>query len=632
MSSTARRLTAVLTTALAVSAALAMASVDSDASTATPAPATHRLTAVGQAPQATTATRLAAVARQVHGTVRYAVNVRAGCARPASPTALRCFAIKREAATATTPGAYAYVQPNSVSTDALRGLKAADLATAYGYDPNISRSTTTVGIVDWNDDPHALSDLNHFDVNNGLHIETATSFRKVNQRGQTTHLPAASRDSAPEIALDIEAVRAVCHTCRILLVEADDASMDSIAAAENRAVAMHASIVSNSYGGPEQWLPHNIVAAYNHPGVVITASTGDDGWYGWDYYRQGYSPDYVSDGAASFPATSPDVVAVGGTSLQLNSNGTRLTETVWNNNGRSATAKHVGATGGGCSQLFAAPGWQLHQPGYSAAGCNGKRLAADIAADADPASGLQVYDTYGSGDHGNVVIGGTSLSSPLTAAMFALAGGSGGSAYAAASLYVNGRNSPSALFDVAPLADDATAGRTSGNSFCGGVDAATCAKTLHQSISVYNPNDIGNAGGYRAGVLDCTFTRRAVNQTAAGRRSECNTVTGYDGPTGLGTPKSDSLYKRTIFRMTETAPSSSRVDKTVAFTATATPEVAGSKINHYTWSWGDGTATNYLTYSATHHTFRKKGTFVVTLGVTDSLYQVVIKRVLVKVS
>ncbi|MYV95191.1 peptidase S8, partial [Streptomyces sp. SID1034] len=123
---------------------------------------------------------------------------------------------------------------------------------------------------------------------------------------------------------------------------------------------------------------------FNHPGVAITVSSGDGG-YGTEY-----------------PAASRYVTAVGGTSLKTASNSRGWTDTVWS------------GAGSGCSAYDAKPSWQKDT------GC-AKRTVADVSAVADPATGVAVYDTYG-GDPGWEVFGGTSASSPLIAAVYALAG------------------------------------------------------------------------------------------------------------------------------------------------------------------------------------------------------------------
>src|SRR4051794_9531499 len=391
----------------------------------------------------------------------YAVN-RPLCAAPVDDAQFRCFAVAREPASAGTPGAYRVA---AFGHGRVGGYSPADLAKAYGYDPSRAVSQT-VAIVDWYDDPYVLADLNAFDRAYHLPIETSRSFRKVNQDGRGSPLPQRSRESATEIALDVQAVRAVCHACRILLVEASAPTSRDLAAAENTAVRLGADEISNSFGGLESGISRTMVNAFHHPGVVITASTGDEGWLGWDYANSGY----WADSEASFPASSSDVVAVGGTTLRVNADGTRKSETVWNNNGVDDSVGSVrgamGASGGGCSARFAAGSWQWHAAGYAATRCGStgrNRLAADVAAVGDPRTGFDVRDSYGQG--GWLTVGGTSLSAPLIAAMYALAGGAGGSAYPAASLYVNSALHPQLRYDVS----------AGGNGYCGGApDLTTC--------------------------------------------------------------------------------------------------------------------------------------------------------------
>ena len=144
---------------------------------------------------------------------------------------------------------------------------------------------------------------------------------------------------AGEIALDLEAVRGICHTCKIVLVESNTSNFDDLAVGVNTAVSHGATVVSNSYGGfegsdpggPDDETTPAVQAAFNHPGVVITASTGDDGYYDYDNFFNG-DP---SDNAPSAPASFPGVVATAGTTLQLNDDGTRAAEVSWNSNGQA---------------------------------------------------------------------------------------------------------------------------------------------------------------------------------------------------------------------------------------------------------------------------------------------------------
>jgi subtilase family serine protease len=250
----------------------------------------------------------------------------------------------------------------------------------------------TVAIVDAYDLPTAESDLAVYRSQYGLPPCTTANlcFRKVNQRGVTGSYPVANANWGQEIALDIDMVSAACPNCKILLVEADSDSFLDLGAAVNTAVAMGAIAVSNSYGGAEgsasseAYLDANF---YNHPGVAITASTGDCG-----YNCSG------SGSGVQYPAASPYVVAVGGTRLTRDGSARGWTESAWGN-----AATHAGA-GSGCSLYESKPSWQ-HD-----AGC-AKRTQADVSAVADPATGVAVYVT-------GVwqVFGGTSAASPIIAA------------------------------------------------------------------------------------------------------------------------------------------------------------------------------------------------------------------------
>jgi hypothetical protein len=543
------------------------------------------------------------------GTVHYAVDEPL-CAQPADPNAMRCFAMKRVAVPKGTRGAYKYTTPDTIGLGPAGGYTPDDLAAAYSYNPNINRSGQLVGIVDWFDDPDALSDLNRFDTQYGLKKETASSFRKVDQKGQRSPLPKADHESSGEIALDVESVRAVCHTCRIVLIEANSGTDANLATAENLAVRMGATEISNSFGEAEHKVAASVLAAYNHPGVVITASTGDDGWFAWDKANDQTG---MSANAAEFPSTDPDVVAVGGTQLALNNDGTRFDEGVWNENGADDqngldAGQRQGAGGGGCSKLYAAKPWQAAYAGYAAAGCRGKRLAADISAIADPNIGFDVLDSYAT-TPGWQTIGGTSLASPVIAAMWALAGGSGGAAYPSSTLYVNGTHRASSLFDV-------TAG---GNGFCGGDSTLNCGNFVGVNNG-FNPNALGG------GNVDCSFPRNTSALTfSPALDSECNAVPGYDGPSGLGTPKGLGLFTRTSPSVSISHTALFRLRHSLTFKATAKEPLAGARVTSYAWNWGDGHSTR-TTAATTHHTYTRAGAFTVSLTVTDNLRQVVIKK------
>ena len=267
------------------------------------------------------------------------------------------------------------------------GYSPSDLRSAYGLPKTASRRGT-VAIVDAYDDPNAEADLRVYRAEFGLPPCTSANrcFRKVGQSG-TRSLPVADPGWAQDISLDLDMASAICPTCRLLLVEARSSSQANLGASVNTAARLGASAISNSYGGPDA-SDNTYGRYYHHPGIAVTASTGDSGY------------------GVSYPATSKWVTAVGGTTL------TRST--------RSRRGWHESAwsgSGSGCSTLNRAP-WQSRTTTH----CSG-RAVADIAAVADPATGVAVYDSYAfEGTSGWLTFGGTSAASPIIAAAFALAG------------------------------------------------------------------------------------------------------------------------------------------------------------------------------------------------------------------
>jgi chitodextrinase len=313
------------------------------------------------------------------------------------------------------------------------------------YNAPSTNPGTTVAIVDAYDDSRAESDLAYYRSYFGLSPCTTDNgcFRRVDQRGGTSY-PQGDRAWATEISLDLDMVSAICPNCHLLLVEADTNSSSDLGHAVNEAVALGASVVSMSWGGAEySGETSDNAAYYEHPGVALIASSGDYGY------------------GAEFPSAAPDVVSVGGTSLyQATKSGTRdATETVWS------------GTGGGCSAYMPKPSWQ-HDTACS------RRTMNDVSAVADPNTGVWVWDTYPLGG-GWGVFGGTSVSAPIIASLYALAGNATGSTTAMPStLYGAFSNDPAGFNDV-----------TSGFN-------GTCPSYL------------------------------------------CNGAPGFDGPTGLGTPNS----------------------------------------------------------------------------------------------
>lgn len=297
------------------------------------------------------------------------------CPGPAAPGTSRCHA-------------HVVTDPNGKprATALPSGYGTVDFKTAYRLTSN--GTAVTVAIVDAYNDPNIESDLGVYSRTYGLPSCTTANgcFKKVNQTGGTSY-PTTNAGWSLEIALDVETVHAVCPNCKILLVEATTNSFANLLKAEDYAVA-HASVVSNSWGGSE--FSGETGSAYdnhfNHIGHAITFSSGDGGY------------------GAEYPASSQYVTAVGGTTLSLNANRTRKTETVWS------------GAGSGCSAYEPKPTWQ-HDTGCV------RRTVADVSADANPNTGAAVYDTvHYQGRSGWFKVGGTSLASPIIAAVYALAG------------------------------------------------------------------------------------------------------------------------------------------------------------------------------------------------------------------
>lgn len=279
------------------------------------------------------------------------------------------------------------------------GYGPSQLRSAYGLPSATQGKGQTVAIVDAYDDPNAESDLAVYRSNFGL-SKCSTSngcFMKVNQKGQQGPYPSPNGSWAVEESLDVDMISAICPNCHIILVESNNSRAESLGKAVDEAVRLGADEVSNSYIGYGQRGTKN-EPHYQHPGVIETAGGGDAG------FRIGE------------PAGFPEVVSVGGTTLLSANNSRGWTETVW------------GGTGSGCEGRLAKPSWQIDK------GCKGRTMN-DVAAVADPNTGVAVYDTYPSG--GWFVIGGTSVATPVIAGVYALAGNAN-KQDAAKSLYAKG--------------------------------------------------------------------------------------------------------------------------------------------------------------------------------------------------
>lgn len=267
-----------------------------------------------------------------------------------------------------------------------------------------------VAIVDAHSNPNIASDLAYYrnffklsacPVGAVSSARTSCDLQIVNESGASSPLPVNDASWGFEESMDVDMVSAICPRCQILLVETKSAAMNDLGTGVNTAVSLGATVVSNSYGSaeyPSEVSDSNLY--FNHPRVPLVAASGDTGY------------------GVEFPAASPDVVAVGGTSLLQNSaNGVRDgSSTTWND------------SAGGCSAYEPKPSWQRDT------GC-ANRTVNDVAAVADPSTGVWAYDTFSFG--GLIVAGGTSVATPIIGAMYALAGPSNAALYPGQDLYAN---------------------------------------------------------------------------------------------------------------------------------------------------------------------------------------------------
>ncbi len=354
-------------------------------------------------------------------------------------------------------GAEAHCDARVITDQSGQPLAAAKIVSGYGPAQFLKAYSLTgqasghpvVALVDAYNDPNIVSDLATYSKTFNLPLLPACSgaiasskvacFAKVNQSGQTRLYPPSNSGWALEIALDVEVAHATCQNCSILLVEANSNSYANLMAAEDRAVAMGATVVSNSWGSSEFSTEKSYDSHFTHPGVAFTVSAGDNG-YGTEY-----------------PAASPYVTAVGGTSLFLNANGSYNSEMAWS------------GTGSGCSVYETKPSFQ-HDPRCT------RRTIADVSADADPNTGAAVYDSVRYATmSGWFQVGGTSLSSPLVAAVYAQSGNTAGASNAIP------YGTPAALHDI-----------TSGsNGSCGGSYLCTALAGFDGPTGLGTPNGVG---------------------------------------------------------------------------------------------------------------------------------------------
>ncbi|HET9895859.1 MAG TPA: putative Ig domain-containing protein [Streptosporangiaceae bacterium] len=454
------------------------------------------------------------------------VDFKRACAMATKPGREACMALIR---TNVAHVAQSHLAPNAAPTGV--GYGPNSLQAAYKLPSSTNGSGETVAVVDAFDDPTAAADLAQYRSDWGLPPCGSGCFEKVNQNGQTSPLPASAGTTGWDVeeSLDIDMVSAACPLCHIILVEASSASTNALGAGVNAAVALGADFVSNSYGGPESTSDNTFDSEfYSHPGVAVTASAGDSGF------------------GVSYPAASSAVVAVGGTSLTTSTNSRGWTESVW-----GSTAGGEG-TGSGCSADSSKPSWQTDT------GC-ARRTDNDVAADADPNTGVAVYDTFSQG--GYLEVGGTSASAPFIAAVYALAGTPTAGTNPASYIYSHTSN----LFDVTTGAD----------------------------------------GSCSTAYL-------------------CHGETGYDGPTGWGTPNGITAFSQgggggggNTVTVTNPGNQSTATGSAVSLQIHATDSATGQTLTYSATGLPTGLSINSST-GLISGTASTAGTFSVTVKATDT--------------
>lgn len=449
--------------AAAGAASLALAVLPAIATASTAAPAVPRPDAGAQAIARAAAAPVPALPAnaQFVGSPRIAPamsGVAQACATPTRPGQMACMALVDTAGR--------HLGPDGARSDGATpsGYTPQNLQAAYGLAAaaNDASNGESIAIVDAYNDPKAASDLAEYRKEFGLPACTTASncLAIVNQVGGTK-LPKADATGGWELeeSTDLDVVSAICPKCSILLVEANSNSIPDLAIAERFASRSGVNAVTNSWGSGAEFIGESEYDPdFYAPGVAIAAAGGDDG-YGTQY-----------------PAASPYVTSVGGTKLL--SSGSSWTQQAWN------------LTGSGCT-LEPKPSWQT-QDDRSPSGCL-NHTQNDVSADADPSTGVAVYDTVSDrqfgGTPGWAEIGGTSVSAPIIAGTYALA-------------------------DIV----------------AGGPGKALLAGTFPAAYPYQATSGLTDVVGGSDGKCE------------ANRQYLCHAITGFDGPTGLGTPNGTAAF------------------------------------------------------------------------------------------
>jgi len=343
--------------------------------------------------------------------------------------------------------------PAAAKGPAIPGYTPAQLRSAYGLTSAAGKdgSGAVIAVVTAYSYPDAAADLAAYRAHFKLGAcRSGSCLRTVNEYGRTSHLPAANSTWALADAAALDAISALCPKCDLLLVEAASNGAANLGTAENTAVAKGAKYVLNTWFEPEFVGEDSYAQDFDHPGVVIVADAGDNGY------------------GRTFPGDLPYVTSVGGTTLTPTKYNTRhWAEIAWSD------------TAAGCSALQVKPSWQRADANAST-GCP-NRTQNDVSADADPATGAAVYDSY-KAKASWTKTGGTVLAAAIVTATYALAGPPAPDTYPASYPYEHS----SGLTDV----------------------IYGSLSSLCQLVPVYL----------------------------------CNAQKGFDGPTGLGTPYGTAAF------------------------------------------------------------------------------------------
>jgi outer membrane protein assembly factor BamB len=412
---------------------------------------------------------------------------------------------------------------NPLATQAPTGLSPAQIKSAYAFPTSSTAgSGNTIAIVDAFDDPTAERDLGVFSTQFGLPACTTANgcFAKVDQSGGQSY-PVVDAGWALEISLDVQWAHAIAPGAKILLVEAASNSFADLLTAESYAKA-HAQYVSNSWGGGEFSVEGLYDSYFSQSGVSFFVSAGDNGL------------------PAEYPSASPNVVSVGGTTLHFDGSGNLTDETGWSGGG------------GGCSAYENANAAQSGFAQYAQAGCSGRRATPDVSLDADPASGVSVYDStpYTDGSTGWFRVGGTSASAPMWAARSAIAG------VVVNAAYVYGANI--AYRDITSGYNGAPC--LSGYDLCTGRGSWTGgAAPAAPAISSFGPTSgpVGTTilinGSALLGTTSVKFNDTAASFTASDTRIVATVPAGAtSGPITVTTP-GGTATTATSFTVTSTA-------------------------------------------------------------------------------